>query len=52
MQFSGYRLLAPPYGFNQSAVALIFGVSLVGIVSAAWIGDLCDDGERALSRVG
>jgi MFS transporter, YNFM family, putative membrane transport protein len=38
--YIGYRLLAPPYSFNQSAVALIFGISLVGIVSAAWLGDL------------
>ena len=37
--YIGYRLLAPPYGFSQTAVALIFGIGLVGIVSAAWIGD-------------
>lgn len=37
--YIGYRLLAPPYGFSQTAVALIFGIALVGIVSAAWIGD-------------
>ncbi|MCW6506450.1 MFS transporter [Lichenifustis flavocetrariae] len=37
--YIGYRLLAPPYGFSQTVVALIFGISLVGIVSAAWIGD-------------
>ena len=38
--YLGYRLLAPPYGFSQTVVGLIFGISLVGIVSAAWIGDL------------
>ncbi len=37
--YIGFRLLAPPYGFSQTAVALIFGISLVGILSAAWIGD-------------
>ena len=38
--YIGFRLMAPPYGFSQTAVALIFGISLVGILSAAWIGDL------------
>ena len=37
--YIGYRLIAPPYGFSQTVVALIFGISLVGIVSAAWVGD-------------
>lgn len=37
--YIGFRLMAPPYGFNQTVVALIFGISLVGIVSAATVGD-------------
>ena len=37
--YIGYRLLAPPYGFSQTTVALIFGISLIGIVSAAWVCD-------------
>ncbi|MDX7950951.1 MFS transporter [Lichenihabitans sp. Uapishka_5] len=37
--YIGFRLMAPPYGFSQTVVALIFGIGLVGIVSAAWIGD-------------
>ena len=32
--------MAHPYGFSQTAVGLIFGIALVGIVSAAWVGDL------------
>ncbi len=38
--YVGFRLLAPPYGFNQAQVGLIFTVYLVGVASAAWIGDL------------
>jgi YNFM family putative membrane transporter len=38
--YVGYRLLAPPYGLSQTAVASIFAVYLVGIVSSAWIGSL------------
>ena len=38
--YLGYRLMAPPYGFSQTAVGLIFTISLVGIASSAWIGDL------------
>ena len=38
--YLGYRLLAPPYGFSQTSVGLIFCISLIGIVSAAWVGDL------------
>ena len=37
--YIGYRLIAPPFGFSQTVVALIFGISLIGIVSAAWVGD-------------
>ena len=45
--YLGYRLLAPPYGFSQTSVGLIFGISLIGIVSAAWIGDLASRLGRA-----
>ncbi|WP_131196198.1 MFS transporter [Lichenihabitans psoromatis] len=38
--YIGYRLMAPPYGFSQTTVGLIFLLSLVGIVSSAWVGDL------------
>ena len=38
--YLGYRLMASPYRFSQTAVGLIFGIALVGIVSAAWVGDL------------
>ena len=38
--YLGYRLMAPPYGFSQTAVGLIFTISLVGIASSAWVGDL------------
>jgi YNFM family putative membrane transporter len=37
--YIGYRLIAPPYNYSQTVVALIFGISLVGILSAAWISD-------------
>lgn len=37
--YIGFRLMAPPYGFSQTVVALIFGIALVGIVSAAAVGD-------------
>ena len=45
--YIGYRLLAPPYNFSQTVVALIFGISLVGIVSAAWVGDFAARMGRA-----
>jgi MFS transporter, YNFM family, putative membrane transport protein len=38
--YIGYRLMAPPYGFSQTVVGLIFCIALVGIVSSAWVGDL------------
>jgi MFS transporter, YNFM family, putative membrane transport protein len=38
--YIGYRLLAPPYALSQAAVASIFAVYLVGIVSSTWIGNL------------
>lgn len=38
--YTGFRLLAPPYGLSQTAVAAIFVVYLVGIVASIWVGDL------------
>ncbi len=38
--YLGYRLMAPPYGFSQTAVGLIFAIGLVGIASSAWVGDI------------
>jgi MFS transporter, YNFM family, putative membrane transport protein len=38
--YLGFRLLAPPYGFSQSAIGAIFVVYLIGTASSAWIGDL------------
>ena len=38
--YLGYRFMAPPYGFSQTAVGLIFTIALVGIASSAWVGDL------------
>lgn len=37
--YIGYRLIAPPYNFSQTVVALVFVISLIGIVSAASVGD-------------
>ncbi len=45
--YVGYRLMAPPYGFSQTAVGLVFGLALVGIVSSAWVGDLAGRLGRA-----
>jgi YNFM family putative membrane transporter len=38
--YIGYRLMAPPYRLSQSAVGLIFGVYIVGIMSSTVIGHL------------
>jgi YNFM family putative membrane transporter len=38
--YIGYRLMAPPYGFSQAAVGLLFSVYLVGMVSSTWMGHL------------
>ena len=37
--YLGYRLMAPPYGFSQTAVGSIFLISLTGIISSAFTGD-------------
>jgi len=38
--YVGYRLVAPPYFLNQTAIGAIFLVYLVGIFSSSWVGDL------------
>ena len=45
--YLGYRLMRPPYGFSQTEVGLIFGISLVGILSSAWVGDVASRIGRA-----
>jgi len=38
--YIGFRLIASPYGLNQSQIGLIFTVYLVGAVGSAWVGNL------------
>jgi YNFM family putative membrane transporter len=38
--YTGFRLLAPPYGLSQTAVAAIFVVYLIGIGASIWVGHL------------
>jgi YNFM family putative membrane transporter len=38
--YLGYRLMAPPYDFSQTAIGAIFVVYLIGTASSTWIGDL------------
>ena len=38
--YLGYRLLAPPYEFSQSAIGAIFAAYVIGTASSTWIGDL------------
>ncbi len=38
--YIGYRLLAAPYHYSQSAIGLIFSVYLIGTFSSAWMGAL------------
>jgi YNFM family putative membrane transporter len=38
--YTGFRLLAPPYRLSQTAVAAIFAVYLIGIVASVWVGHL------------
>ena len=40
--YLGYRLMAPPYGFSQTAVGLLFLISLTGILSSAFTGDFAN----------
>jgi YNFM family putative membrane transporter len=38
--YLGYRLLAPPYGFSQTALGAIFVIYLAGTASSTFVGDL------------
>jgi len=38
--YTGYRLLAPPFSISQSVLGTIFAVYVVGVFSSAWIGQL------------
>ncbi|WP_395676246.1 MFS transporter [Inquilinus sp.] len=38
--YTGFRLLAPPYELSQTAVAAIFVVYLIGIGASIWVGHL------------
>ena len=40
--YLGYRLMAAPYHFSQTAVGLIFLISVVGISSSAFTADFAD----------
>ncbi|MGH8853860.1 MAG: MFS transporter, partial [Telluria sp.] len=40
--YIGYRLLAPPFGFSQSAVGAVSLLYLLGMVSSMWAGKLAD----------
>ena len=40
--YLGYRLMAPPYGFSETAVGLLFLISLTGILSSAFTGDFAN----------
>ncbi len=38
--YIGYRLVAPPYGLRQGAVAALFTVYIVGVFTSTWVGTL------------
>jgi YNFM family putative membrane transporter len=38
--YLGFRLMAPPYYFSQTAVGLLFTVYSVGMFSSAWAGHM------------
>lgn len=40
--YTGFRLLAPPFSLTQSQVGLIFLLYIIGSFSSAWIGGLAD----------
>lgn len=47
--YLGFRLMARPYGFSQTAVGLLFTVYSVGMFSSAWAGHLAARrGRRAV----
>ncbi|HEY1999444.1 MFS transporter [Paraburkholderia sp.] len=45
--YIGYRLLAPPYQLNQTAIGGIFVVYLTGVVASPWSGRMADTFGRA-----
>ena len=47
--YSGFRLLAPPFSLSQAAAGAIFAVYLIGIVASTWVGALAGRlGQRRL----
>jgi len=46
--YSTYRLVAPPYNLNQSAIGAIFTLYLIGMVASALFGRLADLFGRGL----
>ena len=47
--YTGFRLLAPPFALSQAAAGAIFAVYLIGIAASAWIGALAGRfGQRRL----
>lgn len=51
--YAGFRLVAPPYNLDQSAIGLIFTAYLFGIVASSVAGGLADRlGRRAVLPVG
>ncbi|MGA3007395.1 MAG: MFS transporter [Opitutaceae bacterium] len=38
--YIGYRVMAPPYGLSQRALAALFTVNLVGVFTSTWAGRL------------
>ncbi|ODA66000.1 Inner membrane transport protein YnfM [Methyloligella halotolerans] len=45
--YTGYRLMEAPYDFSQTAVSLIFGISVIGILTSAYVSDLASRLGRA-----
>ncbi|MEG6508524.1 MFS transporter [Methyloligella sp. 2.7D] len=45
--YSSYRLMEPPYNFSQTAVSLIFGISVIGILTSAFVSDFAAKLGRA-----
>jgi len=45
--YAGYRLLEAPFNFSQTAVSLIFGISMIGILTSAYVSDFASRMGRA-----
>jgi MFS transporter, YNFM family, putative membrane transport protein len=45
--YTGFRLMEAPFGFSQTAVSLIFGISMIGILTSAWVSDFASRAGRA-----